>query len=164
MPESHTFETDQLLRRAATGDLQARAAILDRYRNRLRRMVAIRIDRRVAARVDPSDVVQDALKTAHERLPEYLADPQLPFYPWLRRIAWDRRVATTMSAAINKRLEAGSGTAAGESMEFRTEPLPAVWPKWARQRLKSSPLTTPSWLPSAGRPAPVWPLRLRHTT
>jgi RNA polymerase sigma-70 factor (ECF subfamily) len=53
-------------------------------------MVAIRLDRRVSARVDPSDIVQEALKTAHERMPAYLADPQIPFYPWLRRIAWDR--------------------------------------------------------------------------
>jgi RNA polymerase sigma-70 factor (ECF subfamily) len=91
MSDPHS-ETDHLLRRAATGDPHAQAAILDRYRGRLKRMVAIRIDRRVAARIDPSDIVQEALKTAHERLPEYLADPQVPFYPWLRRIAWDRLV------------------------------------------------------------------------
>jgi RNA polymerase sigma-70 factor (ECF subfamily) len=55
-------------------------------------MVAMRIDRRIAARVDPSDIVQDAMKVAFKRLPEYFADPQLSFYPWLRRIAWDRLV------------------------------------------------------------------------
>jgi RNA polymerase sigma-70 factor (ECF subfamily) len=53
-------------------------------------MVAMRIDRRIAARVDPSDVVQEALTIAHQRLPDYVANPQLAFYPWLRRIAWDR--------------------------------------------------------------------------
>jgi RNA polymerase sigma-70 factor (ECF subfamily) len=45
---------------------------------------------RVAARVDPSDVVQDAMKDAFARLPEYFADPQLSFFPWLRRVASDR--------------------------------------------------------------------------
>jgi RNA polymerase sigma-70 factor, ECF subfamily len=44
----------------------------------------------VAARVDASDIVQDTMKDAHQRLPEYFADPQLSFYPWLRRIAGDR--------------------------------------------------------------------------
>jgi len=92
MVDSQGLNTDLLLRRAADGDLQARAELLDRYRGRLRRMIAFRIDRRLAARLDASDVVQEALKDAHQRLPEYLADPQLAFYPWLRRIAWDRLV------------------------------------------------------------------------
>jgi RNA polymerase sigma-70 factor (ECF subfamily) len=85
-------ETQLLINRAAHGDAAARAELLDRYRQPLRRMVAIRMDRRIAARVDPSDVVQEAMKDAHARLPEYLAQPQLAFYPWLRRIAWDRLV------------------------------------------------------------------------
>jgi RNA polymerase sigma-70 factor (ECF subfamily) len=92
MVDSQGLDTELLLRRAADGDAAARAELLDRYRGRLKRMIGIRIDRRVAARVDPSDVVQEALKDAHQRLPEYLADPQLAFYPWLRRIAWDRLV------------------------------------------------------------------------
>ena len=45
---------------------------------------------RMAARVDPSDVVQEALTAAYPRLDEYLSDPPLPFYPWLRQFAWDR--------------------------------------------------------------------------
>lgn len=83
-------ETELLMHRAAAGDEVARAELLERYRGRLRRMVGIRMDKRIAARVDPSDVVQEAMKVAVARLPEYFADPQLAFYPWLRRIAWDR--------------------------------------------------------------------------
>ena len=52
-------------------------------------MVSLRLDPRLAARVDPSDVVQEALATAYPRLEEYLKDPPLPFYPWLRQFAWD---------------------------------------------------------------------------
>lgn len=90
MPMTPQSEASQLLRRAAAGDDAARAQIWNNYRPRLRRMVAMRIDRRIAARVDPSDVVQEALAIAHQRLPDYVANPQLAFYPWLRRIAWDR--------------------------------------------------------------------------
>jgi RNA polymerase sigma-70 factor (ECF subfamily) len=85
-------ETKLLLTQAAAGDAKAREELLDRFRSPLRRMVAIRMDRRIAARVDPSDVVQEAMKDAHARLSDYFADPQLSFYPWLRRIAWDRLV------------------------------------------------------------------------
>ena len=90
MDNSRGPVTESLLRRAGDGDAAARSELLDRYRARLRQMVAIRIDKRIAARVDPSDVVQEAMKDAYKRLPEYFADPQLSFYPWLRRIAWDR--------------------------------------------------------------------------
>jgi RNA polymerase sigma-70 factor (ECF subfamily) len=53
-------------------------------------MVSIRLDRRLATRVDPSDVVQEALLEAAARLDEYVGNRPLPFYPWLRRIAVDR--------------------------------------------------------------------------
>src|SRR5262245_26816363 len=52
-------DTDQLLDRAASGDGSAREQLLERHRKKLKRMVAIRLDRRIAARVDPSDVVQE---------------------------------------------------------------------------------------------------------
>jgi len=82
-------DTDELLRSAGRGDGTARVALLERHRGRLRQMVAVRLDRRVAVRVDPSDVVQEALAEASERLPDYLRDRPLPFYPWLRQIACD---------------------------------------------------------------------------
>src|SRR5205814_8150781 len=85
-------DTDQLLDRAASGDGRARQELLARHRKRLRRMVALRLDRRLAARVDPSDVVQEALADAAARLDGYLRDRPLPFYPWLRRLAWERLV------------------------------------------------------------------------
>lgn len=83
-------ETDTLLRRAGEGDADAQSELLDRYRGQLRRMIAIRLDRRVAARADPSDIVQETMRDAYRRLPEYLAEPHLALYPWLRRIACDR--------------------------------------------------------------------------
>ena len=54
-------DTEELLELAATGDRSARLQLLVRHRGRLRQMVALRIDRRMAARLDPSDVVQEAL-------------------------------------------------------------------------------------------------------
>jgi RNA polymerase sigma-70 factor (ECF subfamily) len=85
--------TDDLVRSAAAGDDSARGALLQRHRRRLRRMVALRMDRRLAARVDPSDVVQEALAEAARRLDGYLREQPLPFYPWLRQLAWERLVA-----------------------------------------------------------------------
>jgi RNA polymerase sigma-70 factor (ECF subfamily) len=83
-------DTDHLLDRAASGDAPAREQLLVRHRQKLKRMVAIRLDRRIAARVDPSDIVQDALADAARRLDDYLRERPMPYYPWLRRLAADR--------------------------------------------------------------------------
>ena len=83
-------DTEHLLERAGRGDPAAAGQLLERHRGRLKRMVAVRLDRRLAARVDPSDVVQETLAEAARRLPDYLRDRPLPFYPWLRRLTADR--------------------------------------------------------------------------
>lgn len=83
-------DTEELLDAVSRGDTTARSRLLERHRPKLRRMVAIRLDRRLTARVDPSDVVQESLVEAAARLSEYVRDRPLPFYPWLRRIATDR--------------------------------------------------------------------------
>jgi RNA polymerase sigma-70 factor (ECF subfamily) len=83
-------DTEELLDRAALGDEMAREELLGRSRERLRRMIAARLDRRLTARVDPSDVVQEAMAEAAIHLEAYLRDRPLPFYPWLRHFAWVR--------------------------------------------------------------------------
>ncbi len=73
--------------------MPAREALLARHRERLRKMIACRLDRRLAARIDPSDVVQDVRVEASRRLDRYLRERPLPFYPWLRALAGERLIA-----------------------------------------------------------------------
>jgi RNA polymerase sigma-70 factor, ECF subfamily len=87
--KSGRSDTDWLVEQARSGDAEARKRLMERHRTRLRQMVSLRLDPRLAARVDPSDVVQEALAAAYPRLDAYLQDPPLPFYPWLRQFAWD---------------------------------------------------------------------------
>ena len=48
-------------------------------------MVALRLDRRLQGRIDPSDVIQEAYLDAARRLPEYLGEPApMPLFLWLR--------------------------------------------------------------------------------
>ena len=88
----NALQTDLLLRRARGGDDSAVEQLFDLHRNQLRRMVAVRMDGRIVARVDPSDVVQDALAEASRRFSEYLQGDDEMFYPWLRKITWERLV------------------------------------------------------------------------
>ena len=92
MSDSHDPNSEQLLQQVAAGDRAARTVLLERHRQRLRQMVALRLDRRLWARVDPSDVVQEALVEADEKLLDYASRRPLPFYPWLRCLAWERLV------------------------------------------------------------------------
>jgi RNA polymerase sigma-70 factor, ECF subfamily len=85
-----TFSDSDLLRRAGDGDASARDELLHRHRPRLRKLVALRLDHRLAARVDPSDVVQETLAEAARKLANYLHQRPLPFYPWLRQLALER--------------------------------------------------------------------------
>jgi RNA polymerase sigma-70 factor (ECF subfamily) len=86
-------DTEELLRRAEHGDSGAREGLLVRHRDRLRKMVAWRLDRRLAARVDPSDVVQEVLLEARRKMDRYLRERPLPFFPWLRSLAGEHLVA-----------------------------------------------------------------------
>ncbi len=77
-------QVPDLVARAAAGDRTAIVTLLERYRGRLRRMVAIRLDPRLRGRVDASDIIQDGYLDAMKRLEEFVRDPSVPFYIWLR--------------------------------------------------------------------------------
>ena len=83
-------ETERLIEQAASGDQAARQALFTRHRARLRQMVAVRLDDLLARRVDPSDIVQEALAEAYRTMDDYLRRRPLPFYPWLRRLVWEQ--------------------------------------------------------------------------
>ena len=75
---------EELLDAARHGDDGALALLVERHRDRLERMVRLRMDRRLQGRVDPADVVQEAYLAARGKFPQYSADPRLPFFLWLR--------------------------------------------------------------------------------
>jgi RNA polymerase sigma-70 factor (ECF subfamily) len=79
-------DLDDLLTRARAGDTAALAALFIGYRERLERMVALRLDRRLTGRVDPSDVIQEAYLEVHKRFAEYARDASVPFFLWLRLV------------------------------------------------------------------------------
>jgi RNA polymerase sigma-70 factor (ECF subfamily) len=86
------METDRLLQRAAQGDRQGWGSLLAEHRERLRRMVALRLDHRLQGRIDASDVIQETYLEAWRRLAEYLQNPTMPFFLWLRFLAGQKLV------------------------------------------------------------------------
>jgi RNA polymerase sigma-70 factor (ECF subfamily) len=90
---SDASETQALIRRIESGDEGALSELFLRYRDRLRRMVKLRLDRRLQGRLDASDVLQEAYLDVSKRAGEYRANPTLPVFLWLRLITGQRLVA-----------------------------------------------------------------------
>src|SRR5215831_4861977 len=84
--------TDDLLQRAKAGDAAALGALFAHYRDRLRQMIRLRLDRRLYGRLDPSDVLQEAYLDVARRFPEYAAAPTVSFYLWLRALTGQRLI------------------------------------------------------------------------
>ncbi len=75
-----------LLQRAAAGDSEALREVFAHYRDRLKRMVRLRLSRRLQGRIDDSDVLQESFLEISRKLPDYVREPQLPFFLWLRHL------------------------------------------------------------------------------
>lgn len=82
--------TSDLLRRASDGDGQALGTLFGRHQERLRRMVQLRMDHRLKGRLDPSDVLQETYLEVARCLADYLREPVLPFFLWLRFLTGKR--------------------------------------------------------------------------
>jgi RNA polymerase sigma-70 factor (ECF subfamily) len=83
-------ETRRLLEQSEGGDRAAFERLFARHRPDLRRFIARRLDPKLRARLDPSDVVQETQLEAYQRLPDYFRRRPMPFGVWLRKTAYQR--------------------------------------------------------------------------
>ena len=89
-PGTNSETTLEMLKQAAAGDAAGWERLLGRYHDRLRRMIAVRLDPRLQGRFDPSDVLQETYVDALSRLPEYLREARMPFFLWIRYLTAHR--------------------------------------------------------------------------
>lgn len=90
MMAENSDETKRLLQRVADGDHESWGELLTQHEDRLQRMVAFRLDRRLQGRIDPLDVVQEAFLEASEHRPDYLKNPSITFFLWMRGIVGNK--------------------------------------------------------------------------
>jgi RNA polymerase sigma-70 factor (ECF subfamily) len=111
-------DTLHLIERLRDGDRQALTDLFLRHRERLRRMVELRMDARLQGRVDASDILQDAFLDTAARVDGYLQKVELPAYLWLRLIVAER-------LAIYHRRHLGAKMRdAGQEVSLYRDPLP----------------------------------------
>jgi RNA polymerase sigma-70 factor, ECF subfamily len=135
-----TSESDAdeiLLRRICAGEQHALGELFRAHRERLRRMVQLRLDRRLQGRIDPSDVIQEAFVDAARRLAEYTADPAMPPFLWLRFLTAQRLVTL-------HRIHLGvKGRDVGREVSLHSGPLPSADSRSLAAQLLGQ-LTSPS--------------------
>jgi len=82
--------TCALLAEVARGDPQALGRLLQRYQARLQAFISARLDPRVQARLDTSDVVQEVQLEVVRRMDDFLDRRPMPFHLWVRKTAYER--------------------------------------------------------------------------
>jgi RNA polymerase sigma-70 factor (ECF subfamily) len=88
---------EPLLGRAKAGDDRALGDLLMVYRNYLRLLARLQINRRMRSKADSSDAVQDAMLLAHRSFAQFRGTTEAEFLAWLRQIL------ATRLADLNRR-------------------------------------------------------------
>ncbi len=82
--------TQRLLSAAANGDRDALDELLRRHHRWLTSFAAARLDPRISARADASDVVQETQAQVCARFDDYLRRRPVPFRTWMLKTAYDQ--------------------------------------------------------------------------
>src|SRR5580700_11004149 len=121
MPAEADAEVAALIARLRAGDRAALAELFDKHREKLRRMVQLRLDHRLTGRVSASDVLQEAYIDALKRVEHYFDKPDQPFFGWLRLVVGQRL------ADIHREHLAQKRNAGREVPMKRGRPIPPAW-------------------------------------
>jgi RNA polymerase sigma-70 factor, ECF subfamily len=130
-------ETAELVGLVQRGESEALGRRLDRYRDRLLRVIRFRIDSRLTGRIDPEDVLQETFVEAMQRVPEYLSQPEVPFLVWLRFLTIQKVLQ------LHRHHLETQGRAAGRELRLGHGPLPGATSADLAARLLGN-LTSPS--------------------
>jgi RNA polymerase sigma-70 factor (ECF subfamily) len=131
------------IRRAGQGDARCLRDLFAHYQPRLKRLVKLRLDPRVQGRVDPSEVLQQAYLDTGRRLGDYLRQPTLPFFLWLREIVGQQ-------LAVAHRLHLGTEDA-GCGVSLHRGALPGASPAALAAQLLGHAAATDNATIRAGR-------------
>jgi len=86
----NSSQTNRLLKRVSSQDGQALEDLFGLHRERLRKMVRLRLDRRLRDRFTSSKVLEEVFRDACNRIGEYLADPRQRVFLWFRQLTGQR--------------------------------------------------------------------------
>ncbi len=140
--------TAALLARIRAGRREALGELFELHRERLWRMLHVRLDPRLAGRLSLDDVLQEAFFDISARIHEHLADPAVPFYVWLRFLVLQRlqmihrahlgAACRDVSAEVPLAGPASPDSMAGQFVGHMTSPSQAAMRHELQERLRAA--------------------------
>ena len=85
-PESQQAISDELRTRLQTDPDSVLAEAFSEHHHSFRSLLLFRMDRRLAGRADPDDILQEAFLASKSRLRHYVANQKHTLFAWLRMI------------------------------------------------------------------------------
>src|SRR4051812_8602256 len=104
---AETATYDLLVERLRGGDQAALGELFTLNREKLRKMVELRLDPRLRGRVSCSDVIQETYIDAVQRVKHFAEKPDMPFHVWLRLVANQRLVDVHRQHLAAQKRDAG---------------------------------------------------------
>jgi RNA polymerase sigma-70 factor (ECF subfamily) len=149
---SSAEQADVLLDRLRAGQGEALGELFELHRERLWRMIQMRLDRRLLRRVSADDVLQEAFIDMAGRIGKYLEAPTVAFYVWLRFLAVQRMqmmqrahlgaqmrsVSQEVSLPESGAALASSESLAGQLVSHLTSPSQAAMRHELQDRLRAA--------------------------
>jgi RNA polymerase sigma-70 factor (ECF subfamily) len=137
---SHVLDDDREMEQLRRRGKEALPDLFGRYRSRLLRMIALRLDCRLMAKVDSEDILQEVFIEVGRRLPQYLSQPAVPIFVWLRQLTCQvlidthRRFLATRRRNVNQEvdlywaelMDAGSASLVAQLADSLTTPSQCV--------------------------------------
>lgn len=135
---------EELEQRLRAGDDAVLGQLLERFRERLQRMVHFRLDPRLVGRLDAEDVLQEAYIEAEKRLQAFRDDDK-PFLVWIRLMTQQtmidlhrRHLGAAMRSAGREVKAPRSGTLSGFFVGHFTSPSQAALREELRQKVENA--------------------------
>lgn len=142
---------DDILERIRKGDPQAIGDLFQVHRSKLWRVVSLRLDHRIYRRVSVDDVLQEAFLDVSRRISEFLSNPTLPVYIWMRSLTIQRMLmiqrthmgvaARSVSKEVRPAMREGfvsSDSMAGQLVSHLTSPSQAILRVELQQKVREA--------------------------
>ena len=131
MPLSDSSETVRRLQEISLGDQAAFDQLMDQHRDYLRRVIEARMEPSLRQRVDPSDIIQETLVVASQRLQDYMRRQPASFRLWLRGTALERlidarRAHLTQKRSVERDVHFGDASSIAIARAFLSGPVEKV--------------------------------------
>jgi RNA polymerase sigma-70 factor, ECF subfamily len=85
-PPREAVDVEHLLDRARQGEGESMGQLLQTYRNYMTILATMQLDRKLRRRMNPSDLVQEAMLAAHRDFGKFRGSSEREFLAWLRQV------------------------------------------------------------------------------